>query len=230
MQIQDAGGNPVAQTGSTRTVNLTTGSGGGSFRDSGDTTTITSVTIAVGVNSASFLYKDTVAGTPTITAATTSPTTLTSGTQGETVSAAAASKLAFTTSPGGTLTGGTAFGTQPVVTVQDQFGNTVTGSSASIALAITTGTPTSGGPGALSGTTSVPASSGVATFSGLSINTVGTAYKLTASSSGLASADSTAFNITAGAAAKLGITTSPQTLTAGVSSGDDHRANSGCWR
>ena len=36
-----------------------------------------------------------------------------------------ASKLVFTTSPGGTITGGTSFSTQPVVTVQDSNGNTV---------------------------------------------------------------------------------------------------------
>ena len=133
-----------------------------------------------------------------------------------TVSAGTASQLAFTTSPGGTLTGGTAFGTQPVVTVQDPYDNTVTGSSASIALAITTGTPTSGGPGTLSGTPTLPASSGVATFSGLSINTAGTGYELTATSGVLAPANSAAFNISVGAAVKLAFTTPPGGGTAGA--------------
>jgi hypothetical protein len=137
-----------------------------------------------------------------------------------TVSASTAARLGMTTSPGGTLTGGTAFGTQPVVAVLDQYGNTVTGSSASIALAITGGTPTSGGPGTLSGTTSVSASSGVATFSGLSINTSGNGYKLTATSPGLTSTNTAAFNISVGPAAQLVFTTSPGgTLTGGTAFG-----------
>src|SRR5207253_2938348 len=64
-------------------------------------------------------YTDTKAGTPTITAASTSPTTITSATQTETVNAAAASKLVFTTSPV-TTTAGVASGT---ITVQRQDGS-----------------------------------------------------------------------------------------------------------
>jgi len=68
-------------------------------------------------------------------------------------------------------------------------------SSASIALAITTGTPVSGGPGTLSVTTTLPAVHGVATFSGLSIDTVGAGYQLTATSAGLAPATSATFTV-----------------------------------
>ncbi|MEI6676147.1 MAG: InlB B-repeat-containing protein [Verrucomicrobiota bacterium] len=107
----------------------------------------------------------------------------------------AAAKLAFTTQPGGWVLGA-GWATQPVVTVQDASGNTVD-SSASITLEKTTGTPASGGPATLGGTTTVSAVHGVATFSGLSIGTVGVGYKLTATSAGLTSADSTAFDITA---------------------------------
>ncbi|MEI6675227.1 MAG: invasin domain 3-containing protein [Verrucomicrobiota bacterium] len=192
--------------------------------------TSSKVTINVGIKSSGAGHKNTLlwqniqvrptAGTPlasgnmTLTATITG---ITSGAQCGTLTevVGAASKLAFTTNPGGTLTGGTAFGTQPVVKVQDQFGNTAS-SSAAIALAITTGTPTSGGPGTLSGTTPMAAAGGVATFSGLSINKAGTAYKLTASSSGLAAVDSTAFSITAGAATRLAYTTVPSTGTAGT--------------
>ena len=89
VQIQDAGGNPVNQSGGTRTVNLTSSSAGGVFRNTGNTATITSVTITNGNNAVSFLYRDSNAGTPTITAATTVPNTLTSATQLEAVNKAA---------------------------------------------------------------------------------------------------------------------------------------------
>ena len=106
-----------------------------------------------------------------------------------TVVPGAANQLAFTTQPGGGAPG-EVWPTQPVVTVQDANGNTVD-SDASIALAITTGT----GPGTLSGTKTVSAVNGVATFSGLSIDLAGTGYQLTATSAGLAFADSSAFDI-----------------------------------
>jgi len=61
-------------------------------------------------------------------AATDGTISTTNGTLSVVVSAATASRLGMTTSPGGTLTGGTAFGTQPVVAVLDQYGNRVTGS------------------------------------------------------------------------------------------------------
>src|SRR6202040_3688626 len=53
------------------------------------------------------------------------PGAVTADSAGFTVSAAAASQLAYTTQPAG-ATAGSAFGTQPVVTVEDAFGNTVT--------------------------------------------------------------------------------------------------------
>ena len=87
VQIQDAGGNPTNATAA-RKITLSSTSGGGIFRNLADTLTITSITNAIGQNATNFLYKDTVTGTPTITAATTSPTTLTSATQVETVGAA----------------------------------------------------------------------------------------------------------------------------------------------
>ena len=57
--------------------------------------------------------------------------------------------LVFATQPSTSNTAGTAFGTQPVVTVEDAQGNTVTTPGIQITLAITTGTGTSGA--ALSG-------------------------------------------------------------------------------
>ena len=66
VQLQDSFGNPVAAGTGGLDVNLSTSSSGGIFRDSADTTSMTNVTIAEGTNSASFKYRDTVTGAPTI--------------------------------------------------------------------------------------------------------------------------------------------------------------------
>src|SRR5207253_2424480 len=71
-----------------------------------------------------------------------------------------------------------------------------------VTLAITAGTPTSGGPGTLSGCTQSE-TSGVITFSGCKIDTAGTNYKLHATDGGLTATDSNTFNITAGTGATL---------------------------
>ena len=113
------------------------------------------------------------------------------------VNAAAATKLLFTTPPSDAQPE-EVWATQPVVKVLDAGGNLVADSSASITLAITTGTPASGGPGTLIGTETVTAVNGVATFSGLKIDTAGVGYRLTATSTDLTSADSALFTISSG--------------------------------
>jgi hypothetical protein len=79
------------------------------------------------------------------------------------------------------------------VTARDAFGNTATGFSGNVTVAITSGTGTAGA--VLSGTVTVAASAGVATFSNLSINLTGNSYTLTATSGALTAATSSAFNI-----------------------------------
>src|SRR5438093_6216746 len=106
-----------------------------------------------------------------------------------------ANKLAFLQQPS-SATAGAAIGPAVTVQVQDQFGNLVTGSSASITAAI----GTNPGGGTLSGTLTVAASSGVATFGNLSINKAGTGYTLTANRGSHRSATSSTFNITAAGA------------------------------
>jgi len=86
----------------------------------------------------------------------------------QTINPGAATKLAVTTQPTAPASNGALLATQPVVKVQDQYGNTVTGSSASITAAVDQGTWTIGG------TTSVSASSGVATFSNLTASSADT--------------------------------------------------------
>ncbi|MDO8568539.1 MAG: hypothetical protein Q7R57_07480 [Dehalococcoidales bacterium] len=112
------------------------------------------------------------------------------------VSAAAPTKLEFTVQPVGAKPG-TPFETQPKVAVEDAYGNVVTASRAPIALSITAGT---GIPGAtLSGTKTLAAEGGLggglAEFDGLSINRADHGYTLTATSSGLTSATSQAFDV-----------------------------------
>jgi hypothetical protein len=85
VQRQDASNNPA--TLGNLTVDLSTTSTGGVFRDTTDSTTITQVTIPDGSSSASFKYKDTVAGSPTIKAAD-HAAVLTPATQAETVNMA----------------------------------------------------------------------------------------------------------------------------------------------
>ena len=144
-----------------------------------------------------------------------------------TVNAAAANKLAFTQSPS-TSAATVAFTTQPVVAVQDQYGNTITtDNSTVVTLAITAGTPTSGGSGAqLTCTTSLSRTviAGTASFGGCAINVMGNGYKLHATSNpSYAAADSSLFNVSSGPPSKLafywntvGTTTVPSGSTGGA--------------
>jgi hypothetical protein len=96
-----------------------------------------------------------------------------------TVNAAGASQLVVTMQPSASTVAGVAFAQQPVVKIEDAYGNVVTtgaDSTASVALTMTTGT------GTLGGTTSMNAVNGVADFTGkgLNINLVGTDKVLTA--------------------------------------------------
>jgi len=87
IQLQDVFDNPVNVSGDT-TIDLTSDSGTGRFDTSPGGAfdgSITSVTITNGNNSASFYYKDTVAGMPTITASENPSQDWTDGSQQETV-------------------------------------------------------------------------------------------------------------------------------------------------
>src|SRR5438093_2589062 len=122
-----------------------------------------------------------------------------------------AAKVVFTVQPSNAAAG--AMNTPAVqVTVQDAQGTTVTTATASITVAIGTN-PASG---TLAGTKTMAAVNGVATFSTLSLNLAGTGYTLTATATGLTSATSSAFNISAGEAAKLVFTVQPSTAAAGA--------------
>ena len=99
-------------------------------------------------------------------------------------------RLAFVAEPSTAHAG--AFITPAVqVAVEDTLGNVITTFSGGITLALSTNP----GLATLSGTTTVVVVSGVARFSDLTINNTANGYVLSASSSGLSTVTSTAFNI-----------------------------------
>ena len=219
---QDDGGNAI--TSGSLTVSLSSNSGAGLFRDDADSTTITEVTIADVSSTATFKYKDTQQGTPTITA---SATSYTSGTQIETVNPASAASLrlaAASTTPAAGVADNLS------VTALDAFGNTDTSYTGDKSLTF------SGPANAPSGThptvtdksgaainfgmpTTITFSSGVSAVSGSS-NGVMKLYKAEAASVAVA-----AFGVTTGTrsvtvgpatAGSLSLAAASTTPTAGV--------------
>ena len=215
VQREDASGTPT--TVGTTTVNLSTSSTGAVFRDSTDAATITTVTIGPGASSASFEYKDTVAGGPTITAAD-AAAVLASATQVETVNPAGANKLVFTTPPVGNVSEGTNFSASPAVSIEDTFGNVVTTDTGNVTLAIasysagSSGGTTQGILACSSGLT-VAVLSGVAHFTACQITGSAAAgtYTLSATRSGLTTAVSGNVTINAGTASAAQSTLTPTT-------------------
>jgi hypothetical protein len=154
-------------------------SGGGSFASP------TSTTDANGVATVTFTVTTSAGVTQTINALTDN---IFGFTTVKTV-AGAATSLSFTQQP----TAGTAGTTMSTVTVTllDSYGNVATGSTNPVSLSIAAGP--SGAM--LSGGAARPAVAGIATFSSLSIDLAGAGYRLMASSAGLPSATSNAFDV-----------------------------------
>ncbi len=196
--VEDAGGNTV--TSDTHAITLARTAGSGTLSDCTSTTT-------AGVAAFSGCTINT-AGTGDILTATDAGDTLSAPSSACDVTVGPPAQLAFTTEPAG-ATGGTAFTTQPTVTIEDAGGNTVTTDTNSISLARTAGT------GTLSGCTSTT-TGGVAAFSGCAINTAGTGDILTASDTGdTLSGPSAAFDVTVGAASQVVFTTEPSPTATG---------------
>lgn len=179
-------------TTATGTVDLYDGGASGTLIGTGTlldgTCTITTTTLAVGTHDnivAVYAGDTTYAGSTSIALD-----------PAQVVNSGGATALLFTTPPSGAQPG-EVWATQPTVKLLDAGGN-IADSSASITLEITTSTPASGGPGTLIGTKTVTAVNGVATFSGLSIDTAGVGYRLTATSADLTPADSALFTISSG--------------------------------
>src|SRR5205807_439849 len=123
--------------------------------------------------------------------------------------AGTATQLVFSVQPS-TTAAGAAITPAVQVTAQDAQGNTATGFTGNVTVAM----GTNPGTGTLGGTLTHAAVGGVATFANLSIDKVGTGYTLTATGAG--SATSAAFNITAGTATQLVFSVQPSTTAAGA--------------
>jgi hypothetical protein len=131
------------------------------------------------------------AGSQSVTSTDTA-NSATNGSASVTVSAAAASQLAFSQQPTNTTVGAT-ISPAVKVSVLDAYGNLVSGDNTD---QVTIAMGNNPGSGTLSGTTTATVSNGIATFSNLSINQTGNGYTLTAASGSLTSATSASFNIT----------------------------------
>ncbi len=116
----------------------------------------------------------------------------TNATASQPIAAGAATKLGITTQPAAPASNGGALATQPVVAIQDQYGNT-TSSTATVTAAVGSGTYT------LGGTLNQNAVAGVATFSGLTATSTApvTGATIAFTSSGLTGVTSGTFNIPA---------------------------------
>ena len=165
---------------------------------------------ATGSNAANITLYDAQSVTLTATDNTTSKT----GSTSLVVGPATVTKLVFSTEPVGGVAEGTNFATEPVVSVEDSYSNTVTSDTGSVALSI--GSYTAGNGGSTEGSlgctaNTVNAVAGVATFASCQIT--GTAgagtYVLSAARSGLTTGTSSNVAITAGSATKLVFSTEP---------------------
>ena len=221
--IADAYGNLVGSASGTVTLSLNPNPTGAAFActNSGNLTVTTYLGQATYSGCAVSLTGSGYQLTASATGYTTAQSTAFSVTSGP------ASRLAFcwgsissgcsTTAPTGS-TGGTPFPVQPTIVVRDANGNTVTSDNATIVtLAIATaGTgATLTCTGTTSGVTSLRVTSGVASFTGCSIDKVGT-YQLTATSYPYyAPATGNAFTVSPGPPARLAFTAQPAVGYAG---------------
>jgi hypothetical protein len=207
VQLQDALGNPVAQPNVQIVMDISSGTGN-------LTGLKTRSTNAFGLATFSSLSIDS-AGVKILRARSGTLTPALSDTFS--ITPAAATRLAFTVQPG-TGNGGVALSDQPVVSLQDQFGNTVTGTDQAVTLAIQNNPSL----GVLGGTKSISINTltGQAVFSDISIDRAGTGYTLTATGNTVSTTPgvvvSNPFDVTSGAPAKLAFFVQPSNTVAGV--------------
>jgi hypothetical protein len=198
VQIQDANGNAVSQSGTaiTLTLNGSTLYGGTNPRN----------TAAGGAATFNDLVIRQAGSGLTLAAAGGGLTGTTSSSFN--ITAAGANKLVFTTQPANTTAGATM--ATVVVQIQDIYGNAVAQSGTAVTLTLNGSTLYSGtNPQNTDGT-------GKATFNNLVIRQAGTGLYFSAAGGSLAGVTSTTFNITAGAvtAAQSTVSAAPASVTA----------------
>lgn len=214
--VEDSSGNVVACDASQVTLTITPGSGGpgasgatlsncSPAQYNGETIYSNCTILTPGVG---YTLTASDPGDGLVTSTATSPP------PGFNITAGAPAQLVFHTSPNNS-TGGTPFTQQPVVYIEDSAGNLVVGDTSTVSLAIGVNV----GNGTLSGCTQASNVNGVVTFTGCSIDKIGTGYTLTATDAidnlTLPSAPSSPFNITPGPGTQLAFTTQPVGPTSG---------------
>ena len=146
------------------------------------------VTASAGVASFSTLTLNKVGSKYTLKASSGSLTAAT--TRDIAVTPAAASQLVITTEPPGSVVAGVRF--RLVVKVEDAYDNVVTGFTGMVTIAL----GNNPGGSTLGGTLSVTVVDGIATFTDLTLNEIGTGYRLKVSAIGLTGKTTSAFNVT----------------------------------
>jgi uncharacterized repeat protein (TIGR03803 family) len=202
VQLKNQNGVTIAASADVM-VTLSSTSSSGVFLSGGSP--VTSVTIPAGSGGVTFQYKDTVAGTPTLTA---SASGLSSAKQQEGVTAVATS-LVFGVLPSNT-TAGSVISPAVTVAVLDQNGNLLsTDNTDLVTLTIATG------PGNLAGTTTIAVSGGIATFSNLVLDTPGSHSLSESATGGLTGPNSNSFTINPVSMNHLSFSVQPSNTMAG---------------
>src|SRR5439155_8102802 len=120
-------------------------------------------------------------------------------------------RLSIQTQPSSTAVAGVAFAQQPVIRVEDQYGNLRSSDNTTLVTAVR-----AAGSGTLQGTLTATALNGIATFTNLA-HTVATNITIAFTSGSLTSATSSMIAVSPAPASKLTIQTQPSaTATAGV--------------
>ena len=198
--IDDVGGNTV--TSSSAQVSL----GFNSQPATGATLTCTNNTVSAKAGLASFANCKIAgkAGLYSLSATASGPVSGTSGLFN--ITGGTPTQLAFTPAPSGGVDG-VAFANQPVVTIEDSSGNTVTTSNAQVTVGIAA-QPGTGATLSCANNT-VSANAGVASFANCKIVGKIGSYALSASMTGPITGTSAPFSLTVGAPTQLVFTTQP---------------------
>ncbi len=205
--LQDASSNTITTgAGSTAQVTLSLSGGTSGAALTCDQASNTMAGVA-GVAAFTNCKIDKVGTGYVITASSPGATSIASNAVGITLGGAA--KVGFTTQPPASIASNAPFGF--VAAIEDAGGNTVSTSSAAIAVDGLFNDPAGGSVVGCSGTAT---SSGVSTFTGCTIAKAGSGYTIELSSGGLTKAVSTAVTVTPASATQLAFTTAPSSSTA----------------
>ncbi len=204
VQLRDASGNALSQSGVVVTAAIATGGG-----VLGGTASVT--TGATGLAIFTDLAISGTVGTRTLSFSATGLTAATSNAVALTPGPAAA--LSITVQPSSNAQSGVAFSQQPIVQLRDASGNAVSEVGRAVTAALATGAG-----GALNGTVTVTtASGGQASFTDLAITGAAGGYTIRFRSTGLDSVTSNSVTLGAGTGSRLALATSPSaTVSSGV--------------